>query len=374
MGKVPALKHGDTVITEVAAICTYLADEFPQKKLNVPVGTPRRGVYLKWLFFGPGCIEPAVIDRAAPRKEEARRGMLSYGDFDTTMNVVAKAVAQGPWLMGEQFTAADVVIGSNIRWGMMFKLDPGAAGVRRLCGADRGASGGQARRREGRQAQGGVRDLRACGRFNSRRSRARLGGDPQGRTPMAVVDPRIAGKPVPRISKATMERDSVARAKSARGMEPAFLDQRIPRYEREIINMVGMGVTENAALRPNVTTGAAGFSVTYVRAKSGKGAALHRHATEEVFIPVKGPWQVFWLEGDEERTVDLDEGDVVNVPIGIYRGFRSLSDRPDALLMAIVGGPDAGKVDWHPSVLAEARSTGLSVDDDGNLVIDKPAA
>ena len=191
---------------------------------------------------------------------------------------------------------------------------------------------------------------------------------------MANVDPRIAGKPVPRISKATMERESVARAKNARGMEPAFLDQRIPRYEREIINMVGMGVTENAALRPNVTTGAAGFSVTYVRAKNGKGAALHRHATEEVFIPVKGPWQVFWLEGDEERTVDLDEGDVVNVPIGIYRGFRSLSDRPDALLMAIVGGPDAGKVDWHPSVLAEARKTGLSVDDDGNLIVEKPAA
>ena len=191
---------------------------------------------------------------------------------------------------------------------------------------------------------------------------------------MANVDPRIAGKPVPRISKATMERESVARAKNARGMEPAFLDQRIPRYEREIINMVGMGVTENAALRPNVTTGAAGFSVTYVRAKSGKGAALHRHATEEVFIPVKGPWQVFWLEGDEERTVDLDEGDVVNVPIGIYRGFRSLTDRPDALMMAIIGGPDAGKVDWHPSVIEEARKTGLSVDDDGNLVEEKPAA
>ena len=124
MGKVPALKHGDTVITEVAAICTYLADEFPAKKLNVPVGTPRRGVYLKWLFFGPGCFEPAVIDRAAPRKEEARRGMLGYGDFDTCMNVVAKAVDKGPWIMGEQFTAADVVIGSNIRWGTMFKLIP----------------------------------------------------------------------------------------------------------------------------------------------------------------------------------------------------------------------------------------------------------
>jgi quercetin dioxygenase-like cupin family protein len=129
--------------------------------------------------------------------------------------------------------------------------------------------------------------------------------------------------------------------------------------------MVGMGVTENAALKPNVMEGAVGFSVTYVRAKSGKGAALHRPATEEVFIPVKGRWQ---------RTIDLDEGDVVNVPIGIYRGFRSLTDAPDALLMAIVGGPEAGKVDWHPSVLEEARKTGLSVDEDGNLIIQKPAA
>ena len=124
MGKVPALRHGDTVITELAAICTYLADEFPDQKLNVPTGTTKRGVYLKWLFFGPGCLEPAVIDRAAPRKEEARRAMLGYGDFDTTMNVLARAVEKGPWLMGDQFTAADVVIGANIRWGMIFKMIP----------------------------------------------------------------------------------------------------------------------------------------------------------------------------------------------------------------------------------------------------------
>jgi glutathione S-transferase len=124
MGKVPALRHGDTIITEVAAICTYLADEFPAARLNVPIGTPRRGIYLKWLFFGPGCIEPAVTDRAAPRKEEARRAMLGYGDFDTTMDVVAAAVGNGPYLMGEQFTAADVVVGSHIRWGTMFKMIP----------------------------------------------------------------------------------------------------------------------------------------------------------------------------------------------------------------------------------------------------------
>jgi glutathione S-transferase len=124
MGKVPALKHGDVVITEAAAICTYLADAFPQAKLHVPIGDPRRGVYLKWLFFGPGCIEPAMLDRAFPRKEEARRAALGYGDFDTVMNVTANAVAKGPYLMGEQFCAADVVIGSTLRWGMLFKLLP----------------------------------------------------------------------------------------------------------------------------------------------------------------------------------------------------------------------------------------------------------
>jgi glutathione S-transferase len=90
----------------------------------VPVGDPRRGPYLKRLFFGPSCFEPAVVDRAAPRKEEARRAMLGYGDFETTMNVVAKAVEKGPWILGDQFTAADVVIGSNVRWGTMFKLVP----------------------------------------------------------------------------------------------------------------------------------------------------------------------------------------------------------------------------------------------------------
>lgn len=124
MGKVPTVVHKGVAISEVSAICTYLADEFPHKTLNVPVGDPRRGPYLKWLFFGPNCIEPAIIDRAAPRKEEARRGMLGWGDYDTVVNVVAKAVEQGPFLLGEQFTAADVVIGSGLRWGMMFKMLP----------------------------------------------------------------------------------------------------------------------------------------------------------------------------------------------------------------------------------------------------------
>jgi glutathione S-transferase len=125
MGKLPALKHGDVVITEAAAICTYLADEFPKAKLNIPVGDPRRGIYLKWLFFGPSCVEPAIVERAYPRKEAPARATLGFGDFDTVVDVLAKAAdAASPYLMGTQFTAADVIIGSGLRWGMMFKLLP----------------------------------------------------------------------------------------------------------------------------------------------------------------------------------------------------------------------------------------------------------
>ena len=157
MGKVPALKHGDTVITEVAAICTYLADEFPPSKLNVPVGTPRRGEYLKWLFFGPSVIEPAMTDRAFPRKENPRAVPRSAGAISTPCSTSsAKAVAQGPYLMGEQFTAADVVIGSGLRYGMMFKLIPERKEFTDYVARLAHAPGRPARRGEG---QGNERDV-----------------------------------------------------------------------------------------------------------------------------------------------------------------------------------------------------------------------
>jgi glutathione S-transferase len=125
MGKVPALRHGDTVITEAAAICAYLADEFPQAKLNIPAGNAQRGVYLKWLFYGPSCVEPAIMEHAFPRREPPPRGALGFGDYDTVIDVLAKAsAAADPYLMGKQFTAADVIIGSGLRWGMAFKLLP----------------------------------------------------------------------------------------------------------------------------------------------------------------------------------------------------------------------------------------------------------
>ena len=114
---------------------------------------------------GPSCIEPAVIDRAAPRKEEARRAMLGYGDFDTTHERGREGGRQGAVdLMGEQFTAADVVIGCEHPLGHDVQDDPGAAGVHRLCGAHRRAPGGAARRGEG---QGARRIVRSASRPES---------------------------------------------------------------------------------------------------------------------------------------------------------------------------------------------------------------
>jgi glutathione S-transferase len=124
MGKVPALMHGDVLVTEASAVCLYLADVFPEAKLGKPVGDELRGQFLKWLFFAPSCIEPAVLDVAFPRKEPAPRGAVGYGDFQTVMDVVADAVRGRPYIVGDTFTAADVVIGSQLGWGQSFGVIP----------------------------------------------------------------------------------------------------------------------------------------------------------------------------------------------------------------------------------------------------------
>ena len=177
----------------------------------------------------------------------------------------------------------------------------------------------------------------------------------------------------PRISVAEMEQKHVVRYADCNGSDLAYLDQRLPGHEREIVNVIGMNVTENMDdpdLVPKLGN-AFGFSLVYNKAIPGKpqgaGPAFHTHPTEEVFIPMKGVWEVVWLEGDEERAIALNPLDVVSVPTGVYRGFRCVSDEEDALMLAIVGGPDAGHVGWHPSVIERARETGLEVDDDGNL-------
>lgn len=123
MGKVPTLKDGDVVVSEVAAICCYLADTYPKAKLAPPIGDKRRGDYLKWLFYGPSCLEPAMIDKALNRPP-APRSTAGWADYDTVVEVLRSAVGAREYLLGEQFTAADVVIGSGLRWGMLFKMFP----------------------------------------------------------------------------------------------------------------------------------------------------------------------------------------------------------------------------------------------------------
>lgn len=123
-GKVPALRHGDALVTETAAICLYLSDAFPGSGLSFAPGDSRRGAFLTWLFFAAGPFEAAVMDRAFKRVEEPPRAALGYGDYDSAMDVAAGAVAAGPYVQGERFTAADVVLGSQLRYGTMFKLVP----------------------------------------------------------------------------------------------------------------------------------------------------------------------------------------------------------------------------------------------------------
>jgi len=122
MGKVPTLVHNGHVVTEAAAICAYLADAFPGKRLAPALDDPARGTYFRWLFFGAGCVEPAIIDHSFSRPLPADRpGVMGYGTYKDTLDALEKAVAPGPFILGEQFSAADVYIGSQIAWGLMTK-------------------------------------------------------------------------------------------------------------------------------------------------------------------------------------------------------------------------------------------------------------
>lgn len=121
MGKIPAIVHRDTVITEVAAICTYLADAFPKANLAPALDDPARGTYLRWIFFTSGCVEPAMTDRSLSRAVPEKAGMVGYGTYEDTMNALEKAITPGPYILGQRFSAADVFVGSMINWGMMVK-------------------------------------------------------------------------------------------------------------------------------------------------------------------------------------------------------------------------------------------------------------
>jgi glutathione S-transferase len=130
MGKLPAIVHRGVVITETGAICTYLADAFPAAQLAPALNDPKRGTYLRWMFFGAGCVDPGIIDRMLQRPAPERTGALGYGTHQSMADVLEKAIAPGPWILGDRFSAADVYLGSQINFGLMTKaLDPRPAFV-----------------------------------------------------------------------------------------------------------------------------------------------------------------------------------------------------------------------------------------------------
>jgi glutathione S-transferase len=123
MGKVPALVHGETVITESAAICAYLADAFPDADLAPPCSNPLKGDYYRWLFFAAGPLEAAVIDKALGRDvDEEQRKMVGYGKLEDILAMLEGAVMGRDYLVGDSFTAADVYVASHLGWGMQFGL------------------------------------------------------------------------------------------------------------------------------------------------------------------------------------------------------------------------------------------------------------
>jgi glutathione S-transferase len=123
MGKVPAIKHGDELITEQVAIFLYLADLYPEANLAPKIGDPLRGSYLRWMVYYGTCFEPAIVDRA--NKREPLSPLVSpYSDFDTMLNILTAQLSQGDYFLGDKFTALDVLWGRAFTYVTMFEIVP----------------------------------------------------------------------------------------------------------------------------------------------------------------------------------------------------------------------------------------------------------
>jgi glutathione S-transferase len=123
MGKVPAIRHGNAVVTEQGAIFIYVADLYPEAGLAPPIGDPLRGSYLRWMVYYGSCFEPALIDRAQKRAP-APPSTSPYGDYDTMLKTLTDNLAQGSFMLGEKFSAADVLWGTALGWTIKFGLVP----------------------------------------------------------------------------------------------------------------------------------------------------------------------------------------------------------------------------------------------------------
>ena len=171
----------------------------------------------------------------------------------------------------------------------------------------------------------------------------------------------------PQYSKEDMLRTRVARYKELRPFPRAFVDTVIPEYARDIMSVIGESVMEDPEMQPAISDEHC-FSVGLLRLEPGQGAGLLSHTTEEVFIPLNGKFTIIWGD-DGENEIELDQWDTCSVPIGIMRGFRN-SDTKTVVALAIVGGHDGGRVEWHAELIARAREHGGQLDETGYLTPD----
>ncbi|HZF42270.1 MAG TPA: glutathione S-transferase family protein [Sphingomonadaceae bacterium] len=122
MGKVPAIFDGEVLVTEQVAIFIHLADRFPEAGLAPALSDPQRGAYLRWLAYYAGCFEPAVVDRFLQHTPPADHSV--HRDFETMLGILEAQLAKGPYLLGLEITAADILWGTALRWTMMFGIVP----------------------------------------------------------------------------------------------------------------------------------------------------------------------------------------------------------------------------------------------------------
>ena len=123
LGKVPAIRHRSMPITEQVAIFIYLADLFPEACLAPALTDSRRGPYLRWLVYYAACYEPGSVDKAM-RREPAPPPMSPYGDFDTMLATIVDVIGRQPYLVGDAISAADILWGIALHWGMLFERVP----------------------------------------------------------------------------------------------------------------------------------------------------------------------------------------------------------------------------------------------------------
>ena len=162
-GKLPALVDrgppGDwrgVVVTEAAAICAYVADAHPQSHLAPPLGTPARAAYATWMAYGPGVMEPAMADAAFPRAKPASSSAMGWPAFPDTVARVEAALAAGPWLLGDQFTAADITVGGLLGWVVSFGMLTPSPVLARYLAAIEARPARQTANRKGAAPQGDV--------------------------------------------------------------------------------------------------------------------------------------------------------------------------------------------------------------------------